>query len=214
MARAISLKTLSEKKYKTYDFTGVWGDVLGSVEKGKIWIIYGEEKNGKTTFALKLAECLSRFESVLFVSAEEGTGLSFQKNVQERAKIDLKKAKIKVMEYTEIDELDKILDKRQSPKVVFFDSLTIYNDELKNGVFRKLTSKFPNTTMVFLAHEERNEPYTSTAKLCKKLADVIIRVKGLKATISGKCKGGEILIDEQTAQLIHGSQIKKQQPEK
>lgn len=209
MARAISTKTLFEKTYKTFAFNGIWRDVLGSPEKGKIWIIYGNEKNGKTTFALKLAEYLSQFETLLYISAEEGTGKSFQETAKERAKIDPKNPKIKYLEYTEIDEVELILDKRQSPKIVFFDNMTVYKEELAYGRFRKLTTKYPNVTMVFLAHEERNEPYTSTAKLCKKLAEIIIRVDGLTAFVAGRCPGGAILINEETAQLCHGSQINK-----
>ena len=92
MARAISTKTLFEKKYKEFKFTGVWGDVLGNPEKGKEWLIWGDEKNGKTLFALKLAEYISQFESVMYISAEEGFGKSFQQNAKERAKIDFKKS--------------------------------------------------------------------------------------------------------------------------
>ncbi|MBF2024343.1 P-loop NTPase family protein [Flavobacterium psychrophilum] len=209
MARAISTKTLFEKKYKEFEFTGVWGDVLGNPEKGKEWLIYGDEKNGKTLFALKLAEYISQFESVMYISAEEGFGKSFQQNAKERAKIDFKKSKVKWLEGEPLDEIERILDKRQSPKVVFFDNMTAYKDEFVNGRYRKLTQKYPNITMVFVAHEERGEPYTAAAKLCKKLARIIFRVEGMVANITGSCPGGQIIIDEQTAQLIYGSQIKK-----
>jgi len=53
MARAISVKTLFNKTYNEFEFTGIWGDVLGNPEKGKEWLIYGHEKNGKTPFCLK-----------------------------------------------------------------------------------------------------------------------------------------------------------------
>ncbi|QSW90736.1 hypothetical protein J0383_07970 [Flavobacterium endoglycinae] len=208
MARAISLKTLYEKRYEVYDFNGPWLDVLGNPEKGKVWLIYGDEKNGKTMFALKLAEYLSQFEPVYYISAEEGTGKSFQENAMKRAKLDVKKANIKFLEYTELDEVEKILSKRKPPKTMFFDNITVYNDELAYGRFRKFTMKYPKTTMVFIAHEERGEPYTATAKLCKRLARYILRVKGMTAFVSGSCPGGTIMIDEQSAQLCHGSQIK------
>lgn len=209
MARAISTKTLFEKKYKEFEFTGVWGDVLGNPEKGKEWLIWGDEKNGKTLFALKLAEYISQFESVMYVSAEEGFGKSFQQNAKERAKIDFKKSKVKWLEYEPLDEIEKILDKRQSPKVVFFDNMTAYKDEFVQGRYTKLTKKYPNITMIFIAHEDRGEPYTAAAKLCKKLARIIFRVEGMVANITGSCPGGKLIIDEQTAQLIYGSEISK-----
>lgn len=207
MARAISLKTLYEKSFDEYDFTGVWLDVLGKPEKGKVWLIYGNEKNGKTLFALKLAEYLSGFEPVYYISAEEGTGKSFQQNAKERAKMDVKKANIKFLEYIELDEVEKILSRRKPPKTIFFDNMTVYNDELAYGRFKKFINKYPKTTLVFIAHEERGEPYTATAKLCKRLARYILRVKGMAAFVSGSCPGGTIVIEEQSAQLCHGSQI-------
>jgi predicted ATP-dependent serine protease len=209
MARAISTKTLFEKKYKEFKFTGVWGDVLGNPEKGKEWLIYGDEKNGKTLFAIKLAEYISQFESVMYISAEEGFGKSFQQNAKERAKIDFKKSKVKWLEYEPLDEIEKILDKRQSPKVVFFDNMTAYKEEFAQGRYTKLTKKYPNITMIFIAHEERGEPYTAAAKLCRKLSRIIFRVEGMVANITGSCPGGQIVIDEQTAQLMYGSKISK-----
>jgi predicted ATP-dependent serine protease len=208
MSKAISLKTLYEKKYKEFEFAGLWGNVLGNPEKGKEWLIWGDEKNGKTLFALKLAEYISQFESVLYISAEEGTGKSFQENAKNRAKVDFKKAKIKVLEYTPLTELETILEKRQSPKVVFFDNFTAYKDDFAKGNYRKFTQKYPCHTMIFIAHEERGEPYTAAAKLCKKLARIIFRVEGMVANITGSCPGGQIIIDEQTAQLIYGSSLK------
>ncbi len=210
MARAISIKTLFEKTFKTFDFDGIWLDTLGNPEKGGVWIIYGNEKNGKTFFALKLAEYLSKFENVLYISAEEGTRKTFQESCR-RANFDAKNPKIKLLDYTEIDEVRQKLNKRQSPRVVFFDNITVYNDELKNGAFRKLMTDYPNTTMIFLAHEEKNEPYTATAKLCKKLSEIIIRIEGMTAIISGRCPGGTLMCDEEKAMLYHGSQIKNKQ---
>jgi adenosyl cobinamide kinase/adenosyl cobinamide phosphate guanylyltransferase len=208
MTRAISLKTLYELTFNEYEFTGVWLDVLGKPEKGKVWLIYGDEKNGKTLFALKLAEYLSQFESVYYISAEEGTGKSFQQNAQNRAKMDIKKTNVKFLGYTELDDVEKILSRRKPPKTIFFDNMTVYNDELAYGRFKKFTMKYPKTTLVFIAHEERGEPYTATAKLCKRLARYILRVKGMTAFVSGSCPGGTIIIDEESALLCHGSQIK------
>lgn len=207
MARAISTKTLFEKTYETFELDGIWKEVLGNPSKGGIWIIYGDEKNGKTWFALKLSEYLSRFEKLWYISAEEGTGKEFQDNAR-RAKVNPINSKIMWSDYTEIEEVKNKLSKRQSPKIIVLDNATIYVDDLKNGVLRKLIQEYPNTTFILLAHMEKNEPYTATAKLAKKLAKIIIRIEGLTAFISGRCPGGILTINEQTAMLYHGSEIK------
>lgn len=208
MARAITTKTLFEKTFKVFDFKGHWETILGKPEKGGIWLIYGDEKNGKTGFALKLSEMLSQYEEVLYISAEEGIGKEFQDNAR-RMQIDPKNSKIKWLDYTELEVVSEKLSKRKSPKIAVFDNITVYNEELKNGNLRKLAAKHPGVTLIFLAHMERKEPYTATGTLCKKLAKIIVRVEGLTAFVSGRCPGGTITINEQTAALYHGTQILK-----
>ena len=208
MARGISVKTLLEKKYKTFDFTGEFEPYFGNPEKGGCWIIYGGEKNGKTLYALKLAKYLSNYDKVRYVSAEEGTGKEFQENAA-RAGLDDKVTNLIFTDYEPLEELEAVLQNRKGPKVVFVDNITVYNDELKNGALRKLLKKYEHITFIFLAHEEKKEPYTATAKLCKKLAKIIIRVEGLTAFISGRVPGGEYQVLEAKSDLYHGTQIKK-----
>jgi hypothetical protein len=59
-----------------------------------------------------------------------------------------------------------------------------------------------------MAHMEKNEPTTAVAKLAKKLCNVYFRIEGLTAFVGGRCPGGSIIINEETAMLFHGSEIK------
>lgn len=207
MARGITAKTLLNKKFKTFQFTGIWEKVLGEQERGGIWVIYGNEKNGKTTLALLLSEYLTNYENLNYVSAEEGTGFTFKQNLK-RAKIDFKNTKIKFYEYLEIEELDSMLSRRQCPKIMVIDNATAYVDDLKTTVLRRLRRVYPDTLFIIMAHMEKNEPTTAMAKLAKKLCNVYFRVEGLTAFVGGRCPGGTITINEQTAMLYHGSEIK------
>lgn len=65
MQRSLTLKNLYDKKFKTFDFDGVWFDTMKKTETNGAWLVFGKEKNGKTWFTLKLAEYLSRFEKTL-----------------------------------------------------------------------------------------------------------------------------------------------------
>lgn len=208
MARGITVKTLLNKKFKTFRFTGIWEKVLGEQERGGIWVIYGNEKNGKTTLALLLSEYLTQFENLNYVSAEEGTGFTFQQNIA-RAKIDFKNTKIKFHDFLEIEELETMLSKRQSAKIIVIDNATAYVDDLKTAVLRKLKRQFPDTLFIIMAHMEKNEPTTAMAKLAKKLCNVYFRVEGLTAFVGGRCPGGILTINDQTAMLFHGSEISK-----
>jgi hypothetical protein len=84
------------------------------------------------------------------------------------------------------------------------DNVTVYKEELKQKKLLELKEKYPDVLFVFLAHEERGEPYTSAAKLIRRLAKIIVYVEGLQATVSGRCVGGTYTINEDKAKLCWG----------
>lgn len=203
----MSLKTILEKKYCTIPFEGDWQKVFGTPENKGCWILYGQEKNGKTWFALFLLQVLSFFGKALYVSAEEGIGKTFTDSVR-RAKIDTDIVNMKFCEYVRIDELDAALAKKRAPKFILIDNLTIYNDELKGVRLDKLLKKHSDKLFIFLAHEENKQPYTAAAKRAKKLAQIIIHVEGLACQVFGRCPGGTMLVDETAAKIYYGNDIK------
>jgi len=210
MKRPLNIRTAYSKKFETYPFEGIWKSVFGNATRNGVWIIYGAEKNGKSTLALKLADMLSKYASTLYISAEEGLEKEFV-DAMKRANLEPDNDSLKFVEYTPLDEVSERLEKREAPKIVFFDNVTVYKDELSYGGFQKFWRRHPNTHLVFIAHEERNEPYTATAKMIKRLSKIIVRVQGLACFVSGRCPGGSLMIDEEKAQLYHGTEIKTHQ---
>jgi adenosyl cobinamide kinase/adenosyl cobinamide phosphate guanylyltransferase len=205
MSRALTVKNLYQKKFNTYPFKDIWHEVFGEPSTNGIWLIYGKEKNGKTWGTLLLADYLSQFEKVLYVSAEEGTDMEFQDAVT-RARIEPDNRNIHFTEYETVEELYKRLKRRKAPRIVVLDNLTIYNEELKANGMKKLKQDFPNVLFICVAHEERNKPYTAAATMASKLAKVIIRVQGLMLIVGGRVPGGQLMVDEEKAQLYHGVQ--------
>lgn len=206
--RAFTAKGILERKLKILTLTGIWQQIFGEPERnGKMWLVYGEEKQGKTWFAMLLAQYLSTAEPVLYISAEEGLGKTYQ-DVILRANFDTKNRKFKAHGFVEMQQLKEALKKRYAPKIVFIDNVTVYVEELKNGGLQELIRENPDKLFIFIAHEDRNEPYTATAKMIKRLADRIVRVQGLVATVGGRTDGGQYKIDEEKAMIIHGSEIK------
>lgn len=205
--RTYTIKNVLDRKIKTLELKGIWAEMFGKPERGgKFWIIYGAEKNGKTWFSMLFAFELSKQEPVLYVSAEEGLGASFQEVIQ-RASFDVKNKKFKAYGYMPLTDLNAYLSRKYSPKIVFIDNVTFYQEELKNGGLQKLVADNPDTNFIFIAHEDRGEPYTGTAKMIKRMADRIIRVQGLVATVGGRTKGGQFIIDQEKAMILHGSKI-------
>lgn len=200
--RIKTIRNIYDKRHSTLDMQGVWHAVLGQPEDNGAWLVWGPEKNGKTWFAVKLADYMSNFSKVLYVSAEEGIGKAFVDTCR-RAGLDPANRNLNFEEYITIHELDQVLQRRRSPNTIVLDNMTVYADELKNGVLRRLLNKYPHKLFIFVAHEERNEPYTATAKLVRKLAKVIVYVRGLMCTVSGRVPGGNLMIDQDRADLYH-----------
>lgn len=201
--RTLSLRNLYAKKHETFPFQGIWKETMGEPEQSGLWLVYGAEKNGKTWFSLKLAEYLSSFAKTLYISAEEGMSKTFVEACQ-RAKLDHENKNLGFLDYIALEDLDEKLSKRKSAKIVIFDNITIYADELKYGGLKRLRQKHSNKLLIFIAHEERGEPYTATAKMARRYAQIIVRVKGLACFISGRCPGGRMDIDEEKASIYHG----------
>lgn len=205
--RTYTVKNILDRTLKILVLTGIWLDIFGKPERnGKMWIIYGEEKNGKTWFSILLAQFLSLSEKILYISAEEGLGLSFQ-DVCKRANLDEKNKNFQAYGYVTLDDLKAHLKRRYAPKIIFIDNVTVYVEELKNGGLQSLMKDNPDKLFIFIAHEDRGEPYTATAKMIKRLADRIVRVQGLVATVGGRTKGGQFVIDQEKAMILHGSNI-------
>lgn len=204
MVRAVSISNILKMKHSSFQFEAPWSEAFSSEPSDcGFWLIWGKEKNGKTWFALLLAKYLATLRKVLYVSAEEGLGKEFCESIK-RAGISTSDKNLSFLEYTDLQNIRKALSKRNAYSIVFLDNITVYNSELKSGELQKLKDDFPKTLFVFLAHEERGEPYTAAAKLCKKLAKIIVHVSGLRASVSGRTKGGDYLIDEEKAMLYWG----------
>ena len=206
--KAIYGKQLLEKTYKTFPFEGEWARALGNPEVAGFWLVYGREKQGKTWFTLLLAEYLSRYETTLYVSAEQGTSETFQR-AYKRAQLNPTNRRLKMVPYTELTEIENALGKQRSPKVVIIDNTTVYADDFTAPKLREWWRKYKNTLFVIISNEEKGEPYLAVSRLCKKLAEIVIRVEGLACHVSGRCPGGKMVINEEKAQLYYDTNIQK-----
>lgn len=207
MSRALTPKNLYEKKFETYQFEGIFEEVFGIISKGGIWLLYGKDKNGKSTASLIISNIMRKMEKVLYISAEEGMDLAFIETMK-RANVPSNASNFTVIEYEPLEDIYKRLKKQRAPKFVVVDNMTIYGTEVKKRDMMKLTKDFPDITFLIVAHEERNAPYTAAAVMAQKLAKIIMRVKGNSIFVSGRCPGGHLVINQEKAMLFHGSDIK------
>lgn len=205
MARSLSTKNLFDKKPKRLIELSnpELKEAIGEAERKGCWLLYGYEKNGKSWMAGMLTKELSKTEKVWYISAEEGVDESFKAGMR-RAGVT---ASVKAQwdEYLPIEEI--IYELREGTKkrtgVIIIDNLTMYVDEVKPIYLKKeLIDAFPSKLFILIAHEERKEPDGRLARMAKKMAKVIIHVKGLTAIITSRhAKGGEIIIDEEKSEI-------------
>lgn len=202
----MSIRTLQDMKHHTFSFAGEYATIFGTPERAGTWLIYGEEKQGKTWAALILANYLSQFAHVLYVSAEEGFSLTFVDAVR-RAGIAHTNRKLHVTDgsYPLYEVLQAKCGARKKTRIVFIDNITFYKDELKGTKMQHLQRSYPDVLFIYLAHEDNGRPYGATAQMCKRLSKIIIHVEGLQAQISGRCPGGTLTIHDTKAQLYWGA---------
>lgn len=205
MARSLTARNLFEKRVgRTVRFDNeLLAEAIGAAEMKGCWLIYGPEKNGKTWFTLQLAKALARYDKVAYISAEEGTDLSFRRACA-RAGIN-NSDKILFDEYLSLDEIKAKFSKPKQANILILDNLTIYPDEFKTTGIRDFVNAFPDKLIIFVAHEERREPYPACARMAKKISKVYIQVKGLKAfVVSRFSEGGAIEINDEMSEMYWG----------
>lgn len=202
--KILSARNLYDMKPNCFDFKGTLGEMLGTPPKNGVWSIQGKEKHGKTAFTLSLVKYLSNYSKVWYVSAEEGTDPLFIDAVR-RAEIPAT-SKIGFMEYTPLETLTQKLKMRNAAKIVVIDNMTAYMDEFKRNGIVDFMRAHANILLIFISHEERNEPATGAGRYVKKMAKIIIRTEGLQAVIGGRCPGGIVMIHAENAErygIVH-----------
>lgn len=210
--RVLTMRNVYEYKNSHFDFTGMWAEkVCPDPDDCGVWFIYGAEKNGKTTFALMLANYLRSMAKVLYISAEEGLRTPIRKACQ-LVGIPEDTTDMHMSDYLPIEDLWSKLRDRRSAKVIFIDNTTVYNEELQDKQFGllKLMRAFPEKLFVIIGHEVKGEPYKAAAKRANQLASIIFHVQGLAAIVGGRVGenvGQKIPIIEERAKLYHGNDL-------
>ena len=194
MKRAYSVDNIKNAKFNTLDFTGKWLAAIGRPQLTGSWFIFGDPKNGKTTFALKLAKYLTDFERIYYNPVEEGFSLSMQMAVERVELVD----RFVMTDPETVPEMIERLDKHKSPNVVFLDSVQFA--DLKFSEYKELKTRYPGKLFVFISHTQGKIPDGGVARRIWRDAAVVFNVEGFRAFCVSRFGGGESIdIDEQLA---------------
>ncbi|MEQ8547610.1 MAG: hypothetical protein RIC03_06855 [Cyclobacteriaceae bacterium] len=184
--KTLGVKQFHQKTFKLLNLKGSpFAGILGKVTKYFILVIYGFSGNGKTEFAVKLAKALAQLGlKVAWLSYEQGHGFDLQlatkRNNMEEVNgffypIDPTEKKAANVSY--LEDLDNYLKKRNSPDVVFIDSLDYTGFKWEDYIFLK--EKYAHKkTLIFIAHSSK------TGRLIKRISEQIIFDGGMGFFVS------------------------------
>ncbi|MDR1543811.1 MAG: hypothetical protein LBS50_05275 [Prevotellaceae bacterium] len=188
MKQAYSVRKVFDAKFKTAEFDGEWLAAVGYPEMTGSWCIGGMPKNGKTSFALKLAKYLTKFGRVAYDSVEEGLTKSFQ-NAMLRAGMGEASGKFMLLDREPIEELTARLKKPKSPQIIFIDSIQFA--ELNFQTYKKMKKEFPNKLFIYITHLKGARPHGDSAIKIWRDSSVIWNVEGFRAFPTSRYGGGE-----------------------
>jgi hypothetical protein len=189
MKRAYTVADVEKIVIKELELKGRWEAAFGRPQLGDTWFITGKSASGKSSFVMLLAKELCGYGLVLYISLEEGVGLSFKTRLI-RYRMSEVRSRFKIVLDDGIDILRERLRRPKSPSFIIVDSFQFAGwsyEETKKLV----TEEFPGKTFIFVSQEYKGSPMGKAAVRLKYLAGVKIRTVGFRAYCEGRYSGGE-----------------------
>lgn len=177
MRRAYSNNNVLTARFILADFRGAWRDHLGLPALRGMWFVYGKSGSGKTTYCLQLAKYLTEFvRKVAYNSLEQGLSPAMQQ-AWKRAGMAECGNHIMLLDREPLPELRNRLAKKQSPDVVFIDSV-MYLEDAPASELIALRHEYPSKLFVLIGQERNGDAYNSKQIKLKHDADIKVRVVG------------------------------------
>lgn len=187
--RAYSPKDVANIKHKVLPFEGKWKDVFGEPEQGDTWFISGASASGKSSFVMQLAKMLCSLGNVLYVSLEEGVGVSMQRRLAQ-FKMNEVQGSFRITTDGDIDALAERLAKPKSAKFIIVDSYQCaFEAGWEYNLTRDLIDRFKHKTFIFISQEDKGKPLGKPAVRLKYKAGVKVRTQGFRAYCQGRYSG-------------------------
>ncbi len=187
LQQSLSGVELLEVDYETMDLSFDFSKIgLDDMPKNASILVYGKPKHGKSTFALQLANELSKKGSLLYVANEEmmSDGKP-SKSLQDR---------VKRIGYTHSMRFSKNLNvPLQNFQFIVIDSINALGLDIH--AWRDLRNQYPNSFFVLVSQVTKSGVFRGSQEWAHDV-DVIVDVKKGKADIMGRFGSGEYEIFE------------------
>lgn len=188
--RAYSPKDVAKINHKVLPLEGKWKDVFGEPEQGDTWFVTGPSASGKSSFVMQLAKMLCGLGSVLYVSLEEGVGVSMQRRLG-LFKMNEVQGAFRIITDGDLESLRERLHKPKSAKFIIIDSYQVAHDEggWEYPKTKALLDEFPRKTFIFISQEDKGKPIGKAAIRLKYISGVKVRTQGYRAYCQGRYSG-------------------------
>lgn len=172
----MSADELKKMKFVILKFSGIWNKLFGQPPSNFFMIIYGQAKSGKTTFALKFANYLKNFGSVVYIAVYERISFTLQRKLidYDISGIDISRAKNK-------SEISFVVNKGKYDFVVIDSAIQA---SLNIGDIEEMKAQNTNTSFltVFQVSEADN---IKLSEIYKQRCDILVNIKkGIATSIA------------------------------
>lgn len=175
--KTFSPKQVTDKLVETYPFTGDWAKIFGEPDIRFSTLIRGEAKSGKSTFCAKLAQYVSQFGRVLYVSAEERLN---SKTLQKRLTLcEVTSENVRFVHEKDMENIRMII-KNGKFRFVIIDS--VQHVSLSYTQFEALRSEFKKRKLSWHLIMQKGVNVTKWMHE----VDVLIEVKNGVAQVHGR----------------------------
>lgn len=184
MAKTITLKQLSEKKYTLVEgLTEEIKNTIGAIEDAFDVKIYGASGNGKSNFTAILLKALVLALNCKceYVSYEEGHGKTFHDTmIQRQDMLNAIGNRMLLTDHLTYDELVKRMSKKQSAKIWVIDSIQAagFNKHQCKQLREKFVLSRKKKIIIFIGWAEGKAPKDDVGKSVEYYAHIKLRVEG------------------------------------
>ena len=184
--RAYSPREILKMTYKPIPWGGEWERCFGQPDMYDTWFISGPSAGGKSSFVMQFAKMLCGLGSVLYVSLEEGVGLSMQRRLAQFKMTDVQ-GSFRLITDGDIKALEERLAKPKSAKFIIVDSYQYaYEAGWEYSLTKALIDRFRRKTFIFVSQEDKGKPIGKPAIRLKYAAGVKVRTQGFRAYCQGR----------------------------
>lgn len=186
LKKVLTVANVQNQSIQRVPFGGDWYQAFKRPQSRGVWFVWGSSGSGKSTFLMQLAKQYAYHGKVLYNLLEEEPDDSDYIERMQRCTMNEVEANFFTQSYN-YDELNRYLERRNSPETVIIDSATYLTKDFKE--YYELKKRFKHKTLIFSGHAQGKEPRTEFEKSIMYDAKMKVYVSGYAAYCKGRTIG-------------------------